>query len=618
MGIRGLRSYIMRHPRRHEFMRQLGPYLSGECVLIIEAPNMMHTFHQHLGLDSVCGGQYEEFYQAVVEFFSALKRENPLMKVLVLLVEVTELEKLDVIKERKLYKLKQWAETVRNAEPSSLIPTSLDEVFQQAIMACGVGTLFYDSEADDYISALALHYARDGRNVFILSEDTDFYVTAGITGVICMESISWSSVSRSRPNLRESLFFSLPDFLRVNSCQTWMIPVLALILGNDITPQHLQQALQPVKTNFSSYGRGHFLNKIIFYLSRYAPSEKDALTSMKSYLEKEMLELFDRTYEFNKNRYLCPIRNVDPGDIPTAQLKKIKRFYPGVREDNLLRIGHFWSNRMLLVNNAFFNAEDYNQPAACLASKQIRSYCHGILLLPTGTTMTSLPSHITEITRVKSGNLIGGEDTSGNVIVDEKLVVLYKCGIFELPNLSQVQEMSRHDRMHILRIITHSTNCSVVFCEREYIDYSVSVIISTLYYWYHQISFYETKIVSPATPLSTLNRQSLLRSLLISSLVTYFRDRILLPPTKLPSLKRATKHMFYHSVAEWTKIHKDTNTLLTLLDLPVVSARRCYDGALLFSIITDPDYSKIAESAITGLIKDELYNIFQSLLSSIV
>ena len=598
-------------------MRKLAPYLSGECVLTIEAPNMTHTFHQHLGLDSLCGGQYETFYQAVVEFFSALKRENPLLRILVMLVEVTELEKRDVIKERKFYKLKQWVEAVRNAEPTSLIPTSLYEVFAEAVIACGVRTLFYDSEADDYISALALHYVREGRNVFILSEDTDFYVTAGITGVICMESISWSG---SRPNLRESDFFSLPDFLRVISCQTWMIPVLALLLGNDITPQPLKQALEPVKSEFSSSGRGHFLNKIIFYLSRYTVSENDTLTSIKSKLRKEMQELFDKTYEYNKNRYLCPIRNVDPGDIPNAQLKKIKHFYPGVREDSLLRIGQLWSNRMLLMNNAFFNAEDYNQPPACLASKRIRSYCHGILLQPTGTVMTSLPSHITELTRMKSGNLIGGEDTSGNVIVYEKLVVLYKCGIFELPNLSQIQEMSRHDRLIIFRAITHSSNCSVVFCDREYIDYSVSVIISTLYYWYHQISFVESKTVSLPTHLSTatLNRQRLLRSLLISSLLTYFRDRIPLPPTKSPSLKKATTHLSYHTVAEWAKIHKDTNILLILLDLPVVSARRCYNGALIFSILTDPDYSQIAESAITGLIKYEFHNIFQSLLSSTV
>ena len=598
-------------------MRELAPYLTGECVLIIEAPNMLHAFHHHLGLDSVCGGQYEAFYQAVVEFFSSLKRENPLLRILVLLVEVVEQEKLEVIKERKLNKLKRWAEIVRTAEPSSLIPTSLDDVFQEAIIACGVSTLFYDSEADDYISALALHYAEEGRNVFILSEDTDFYVTVGITGVICMESISWDSVSKSRPNLRESHFFSLPDFLRVNSCQPWMIPILALLLGNDITPQPLRQALEPVKEEFSSEGQGHFLNKMIFYLSGHTGSEINTLASIKSKLKKEMQVLFDRTYEYNKNRYLCPIRNLDPGDIPTSQLKKIKRFYPGVREDSLMRIGRLWSNRMLLMNNAHSNAENYTQPPACLASKQIRSYCHGILLLPTGTSMTSKPSHITEITRMQRKNLIGGEDTSGNIIVDEKLVVLYKCGTFDLPNLAQIQEMSRHDRLIIFRTITHSSNCSVVFCDREYIDYSVSIIISTLYYWYHQISFFESKTVSSSTHFSTLNRKSLLRSLLISSLVTYFQDRILLPPTR-PPLKKATQHLFYHSVAEWTKIHKDTNNLLTLLDLPVVSARRCYNGALLFSIITDADYSMVAESAITGLIKDEFHNIFQSLLSSIV
>ena len=81
MGIRGLRSFIYRHAWKHVFMHKLESYLLGECVLIIEAPNLLYNLHEHLGLDATCGGQYEEYYRAVVEFFSTLKREYPCLRV---------------------------------------------------------------------------------------------------------------------------------------------------------------------------------------------------------------------------------------------------------------------------------------------------------------------------------------------------------------------------------------------------------------------------------------------------------------------------------------------------------------------------------------------------------
>ena len=614
MGIRGLRSFITRHARQHLFMKKLDSYLSGECVLIIEAPNMLHKFYEHLGLDSLCGGQYEEFYQGVVEFFSTLRREYPGLKIIMLLVEVAEVEKLDVIKERKLNKLRQWVAGIDRSESFSLIPSSADEILYEAIRNCGVEALCYDSEADDFVSALALYYIQQGKHAFVLSEDTDFYLTVGLTGVISMQDIIWSPASRSKPNLRDSRFFSLPDFLQEVSCQVWMVPLIAVLQGNDITPQILKTALEPVKTQFSSQGRGHFFCKLIFYLSRYTSNELATIATIKSNLSVDMQALFDTTYVINKNRYLSPINNINPGDIPNPQLLRIKSFYPGVSNSSILRIAVFWSNRISLCNNIYSNSEDYAQFPAALASRVIRAYWHSVILLGTET-QEQTAKQVTEIIRNNSGKLTGGDaGTLGNVIIEEKLVVLFECGYSPLPNLKHVQEMPRGDKINIFRSIMHISACQVIFTETDFINYDISVILSTLYYWFHQISFRESRTVSQSLPLPPLSRQALLRTLLTSSLAVYYRDKLVLPALKIPNIRKATKHEHFHSIAEWCKIQKDTNNLLTVLDLPIVSARCSYNGYLLLSMVTDPSYCTSVEIAVQTVIK-EFCIIYQSLLS---
>ena len=613
MGIRGLRSFISRHPRHHAFMKKLDSYLSEDCVLIIEAPNMLHKFYEHLGLDSTCGGQYEGFYQGVVEFFSTLRGEYPRLRVILLTVEVIEEVKLDVIKERKLYKLKEWVSGIERAESISLIPGSADEVLFEAVRFCGVETLCYDGEADDFISALALYYIEQGKAAFVLSEDTDFYVTEGLTGVLSMEDIVWNPSSRSKPILKESRFFSLPCFLREVSCQIWMIPFVAVIQGNDITPQTLKIALEPVKAQFSSQGKGHFFNKLIFYLAHYTGNELATVALIKSKLTIVMQGLFDSTYAFNKNRYLAPIRNIDPRDIPTPQLLRIKAYYPGVASLSLIRIGFFWTNRMRLYNNSFSNSEDYNQPPATLASRALRAYWHAVIML---TTDGQTPANqVTEIIRKESGKLIGAASSECNIIVEDKFPVLYECGNSPLPNLLQLQEMPRGDKINIFRSIMHTSGCQVIFSETEFINYEVSVILSTLYYWFHQISFRELNTPSLSTPLSPIGRQTLLRALLASSLGVYYRDRALLPALKNPDIKKATRHEHFHSCAEWCKIQKDANNVLTVLDLPTVSARFSYDGYFLLSMVTDDGYCNAVEMAVRSFLKDEFHNIYQSLLS---
>ena len=188
-------------------MQHMSSYLSARSVLIIDGPNLVYKFHEHMKLDFLCGGQYEELYKDLTEFLSAL-RDCPNLRVLMLLEEVTEEDKLEVVKARKLEKLKQWVDAIKQAQSQQpLIPLCAWDVFKEAVRSCGIEILHYDSEADDFLSALALHYTKQGIRAFILSNDTDFNFTKGVTGffpwrTLCgvppaVHGLSWSRASFS-------------------------------------------------------------------------------------------------------------------------------------------------------------------------------------------------------------------------------------------------------------------------------------------------------------------------------------------------------------------------------------------------------------------------------------
>ena len=93
------------------------------------------------------------------------------------------------------------------------------------------------------------------------------------------------------------------------------------------------------------------------------------------------------------------------------------------------------------------------------------------------------------------------------MIVDERIEVFYSVAGRSLPSVSMVQELSRGDKQHIFLSVMHCSACAVLFSDTELINYEVLVILSTLYYWYHQISFREvmspSKASSSAPPTET-------------------------------------------------------------------------------------------------------------------
>ena len=607
-------------------MHQLSSYLSADCVLIIDASSLVHQFHEHMGLDSLCGGQYEEFYQGLIEFFSALHQDCSRLRVLMLLDEVTEEEKLEVVKDRKQGKLKRWVKAIDQpeAEKHSLIPLGAWDVFKEAVKFCGIETLRYDGEADDFISALAVHYIQKGIPAFILSQDADFYFTVGVIGVISIEDIVWSPDSSTRPVMNKCKFFSLPDFLRTvtdtDTYQPWIIPFLAILLGNDLTPPELKTAMEPIKTELSSQGRGHFILKLALHLTRCTQTEVATIAIIKSSLNPDMCAIFDETYRKTKNKYLSPLESISL-DVPTPQLNRIKQLYPGLCQESVLRISALWTNKIIERSKAYSFAEDYKQPRASLASLALRSYWHGVVLLPTQEgTGVSPPKYVMEICRRRSCAFCAGDtDTFGNEITEEEVKVFYKVGGRCLPNLSQLQELSKGDKLQFFRSVMHCSDCQVLFSDTEFINYEVSVIIATLYYWFHEISFRENRSPSNAIPISIFQRRELLRILLNSALAVYFKDqlkdRLNLLTLQTPDLKSVTRHHFYHSVAEWLYIQNDTIMLLTALDLPTVPIRRSYNGHLLFRMITDLEYCSAVSSLLSSLMREEFHDIFQALLT---
>lgn len=162
MGVKGLTTYIAKKAEQY-----LSPFELHDCNLVIDGDNLasqLFSRAQH----SAFGGNYDEYYQAVLGFFSLLRKCN--VTAYVLLDGGYEERKMRTIKAR----LQTRICAVKHVLPMTrkiIIPIMMREVFVDAVRAAGVQVMRCFFEADDEIAILARKL-----NCPVLSYDSDFYI----------------------------------------------------------------------------------------------------------------------------------------------------------------------------------------------------------------------------------------------------------------------------------------------------------------------------------------------------------------------------------------------------------------------------------------------------------
>ncbi|XP_011190457.1 protein asteroid [Zeugodacus cucurbitae] len=164
MGVRGLTGYIARHAEQY-----LLPYELHDCNLVIDGDSLScNLFRDVSGNCSAFGGDYDDFYRAVVEFFQVLAECN--IEPYVLMDGGYEHRKLRTVGKR----LRGKIAVIKRINPcgsNTIFPLLMKEVFVDAVRDCGVSVMRCVFEADDELATLSRKLGCP-----VLTYDSDFYI----------------------------------------------------------------------------------------------------------------------------------------------------------------------------------------------------------------------------------------------------------------------------------------------------------------------------------------------------------------------------------------------------------------------------------------------------------
>lgn len=235
MGVRGLTSYIAQNAEKY-----LEPYELHDCDLVIDGDSLASNLYSwHSQCNSAFGGDYDQYYRCVVDFFAMLKKCN--VTPYVILDGGYERKKLETVRQR----LRSKIGAVKHINPFRcipLFPLMLREVFVEAVKTTGCRLMRCLFEADDEVSVLARKL-----NCPVLSYDSDFY----IHNVLYIPSITLSFRVHKRKIPKKARNKSSPDtdnpatYYFLDCCiysvsnlvrdqlEPNMLPLFATLLGND-------------------------------------------------------------------------------------------------------------------------------------------------------------------------------------------------------------------------------------------------------------------------------------------------------------------------------------------------------------------------------------------------
>ncbi|XP_031623360.1 protein asteroid [Contarinia nasturtii] len=162
MGVRGLTSYIAKNAEQYLDSHEL-----HDCDVVVDGDSLACQLYK--SINSAFGGNYDQFYRVVCNFFGMLKQCN--VTAYVLLDGGYEPKKLSTVRQRLRSKIGAIKYLNPFEQSTPTFPIMMREVFIESLVHCNVKFMRCIFEADDEVAALARKLKCP-----VLSFDSDFYI----------------------------------------------------------------------------------------------------------------------------------------------------------------------------------------------------------------------------------------------------------------------------------------------------------------------------------------------------------------------------------------------------------------------------------------------------------
>ena len=218
MGIWGLSTYIKKKYKWKEIGRD-APAVRGP--LVIDAIGTCYSLYEDNQTDWIHGGQYKEFEEKVVAFFTNL-RNSSIEPIVVFDGVDYKREKGSVIFKRKKNAIKRISSSLLYGKNTgSVKPLFSKIVFLEVIKEMRISFIFADGDADALTASIANYHGCP-----VLSSDSDYYIFNLEAGYIPFEFFNWKTVPIT------GKIYNLSDFAST-FCDPQLPLLIPALTGND-------------------------------------------------------------------------------------------------------------------------------------------------------------------------------------------------------------------------------------------------------------------------------------------------------------------------------------------------------------------------------------------------
>lgn len=333
MGVRGLATYVSQNSDRFFDSHEL-----HDCNLVIDGDSLSSNLYQGTsGSSSAFGGNYDQYFRTVCNFFEMLSQCN--INAYVLLDGGYQPKKLNTVRGR----LRMKIGVIKHLNPFNTIPMfplMMREVFVEAMQHCKVKYMRCIFEADDEVAALARRIKCP-----VLSNDSDFYIH-DVTYIpinmldlrvfrrnipsasgksrqrsekICemfengeLKRLKVRKVETDRENEQKISYYYMDCFVykienlvRDRKIHADLMPLLAILLGNDYIKSSLFKKFFSNVSMKRTGKKNSMQAKRIVAIFRWLQNEtlQSAVAKILGHVEKEKKEWLKSQMEIAMNGY---------------------------------------------------------------------------------------------------------------------------------------------------------------------------------------------------------------------------------------------------------------------------------------------------------------------------
>ena len=567
MGVKGLTSFVEQH-----FSRWQTKEIRGR--LVVDGNNLVFSLYK---ADWVYGGQYPEFRQECVDYFTSLQR-NGIVPIVVFDGVDHEQQKVATIMKRRRETIdrmhKGIAEVRANKDArrrNDSIPLACNIVLCHTLTELGVEHYHTDGEADEAIVHIANHYCCP-----VVSYDSDFFLYDLKGGYISSKAFYW----RASPIAAEVYYvheFAEQFHLHHKSLRC----AIPAVVENDFLS--LPSAGRFLEYVTEESGSSSTIGSILRFASQFADLEAlmCAVDGMECAVDKQRLKSNCR----EARSMYDDTRTVQPADLMEATILKDRdgHFVPMwvIREFRIGSVHSVVLEAVVLGKCVLHNApDDTSQTSASVCSQRLRQFIYSLLE----------QDSVTELFR--HGLDLSGEEVDAITMVDSR----------PLPTLADIPTLCPLER-ELLFI-------SMLCCDPMSIDKVDSCwkfVVCSLVYW------------STAGHVPERLVKALLLCFLICSAFNAKELRTLRARWRMTQEyhKNRRWQSAHHHFAQWQHVYYDAWQLNALLlhPLETVSPACLYDGRIALYIAGSLNIDSEGQAA--SSIKPVSHQLYLTLLDAV-